>query len=276
MPELKFTLSHSAVNSFKNCPALYKATYITNEVKFETNKYNQLGTAVHKLAEWFVKDLTGQPCYRRGIAQDPFNPANIEAAMKSADAHLVKGDDVHDHWSRLHATLSKLLGTLKASGVELSADTVLCEAPLAMRLDPLTGVLSRADYGAKGSIRRGKVDLTILVRDMAWVIDYKTGASIKDDGQLEQNALLVMANYPQVATALCMSLSTQGLQPLRKTVSLSGNPEHEGVDGVLGSILNNNAAIEYAYNTNDFPESPNGLCKRFCGNKGCPHNGGKK
>lgn len=275
MPQLKFTLSHSAVNSFKTCPALYKATYISNDVKFESNKYSQLGVAVHKLAEWFVKDFTGQPCYRRGIAQDPFFAANIDAAMKAADAHLVNAEDVFNHWTNLHATLVKLLIALTANGHELSQNTVLCEAPLAMRIDEQTGKLVRADYGAKDSIRRGKVDLVILVKDLAWCIDYKTGATIKDDGQLQQNALLVMANYEQVKTVLCMSLSTQGLQPLRKMVAAGGR-EHEGVDEVLGGILNDNGNIIQAYAEDNFPPTPNGLCKAFCGHKKCAYNGGKK
>ena len=277
MPQLKFTLSHSAVNTFKNCPALYKATYITNDVEFESNKYSQLGVAVHKLAEWFIKDWTGQPCYRRGIAQDPHNPSNIEAAILSADAHLVDPDNVLEHWTHLHATLDKLFAALTANGLELSRNTVMCEAPLAMHLDPITGVLVRADYGSKHATRRGKVDLTIIVRDMAWCIDYKTGATLKDDGQLQQNALLIMANFPQVTKVLCMSLSTQGLQPLRKVVAFdSDDTEHDGVDTVLGSILHDNGSIIQAYAEDNFPPTPNGLCKSFCGHKKCAHNGGKR
>lgn len=277
MPQLKFTLSHSAVNTFKNCPALYKATYITNDVKFESNKYSQLGVAVHKLAEWFVKDWTEQPCYRRGIAQDPFFAGNIDAAILSADAHLVAPDSVMEHWTQLHATIVKLLTALTKSGAVLDYSTVICEAPLAMRIDEHTGVLTRADYGDKDAVRRGKVDLIIIVRGMAWCIDYKTGSTIKDDGQLQQNALLIMANYPQVETVMCMSLSTQGLQPLRKVVSTnSADIAHDGVDAVLGSILNDNGSIIQAYAEDNFPPTPNGLCKSFCGHKKCAHNGGKR
>ena len=270
MPELKFTLSHSAVNSYRTCPALYAATYISNAVPFETNKYSQLGSAVHKLAEWYVKDKHGMACYQAGIALEPLAAQYVKAAMKSADAHKVDGDDVMAHWERLHIKLDCLFSRLPP----LSAEQVHVEVPWAMQLS--ASGLVPANYGAKDAIRRGKIDLALIVDTLAYCIDYKTGSTIKDDGQLQQNALLLLANNPKVNVVVCMSLSTQGVDTLVKVVHRRGIPQTEGVDEVLGGILHINDTIRHAYATNDFPATPNGLCRRFCGNKQCRYNGGGK
>lgn len=272
MPELKFTLSHSAVNSYRTCPALYKATYISNDVSFTTNKYSQLGNAVHKLAEWYVKDKHGMPCYQAGIALDPLDPTYIKAAMQSADAHQVDGDDVLVHWERLLKKLERLFSQL----LPLSSEQVHVEVPWAMQLD--ASGLAPANYGAKDAIRRGKIDLALILGEVAYCIDYKTGSSIKDDGQLQQNALLLMANNPNVNLVVCMSLSSQGVDTLVKVVRRDSPQTDgtEGVDEVLGSILHTNDTIRQAYAANDFPATPNGLCKRFCGNKSCRYNGAGK
>lgn len=270
MPTLNFTLSHSAVNNYRTCPALYEATYIKNAVPFETNKYSQLGSAVHKLAEWYVKDKHGMACYQAGIALDPLAPQYVKAAMKSADAHKVDGDDVMTHWDRLHAKLDRLFAQLPS----LAAEQVYVEVPWAMQLS--AAGLVAASYGDKNAIRRGKIDLALVAGTTAYCIDYKTGASIKDDGQLQQNALLLLANNPTVNVVVCMSLSSQGVDTLVKVVCRDNSPHAEGVDEVLGGILHINELIQRAYATNDFPATPNGLCNRFCGNKSCWHNGGAK
>lgn len=271
MPTLNFTLSHSAVNNYRTCPALYEATYIKNAVPFETNKYSQLGNAVHKLAEWYVKDRHGMACYQAGIAADPLDPTYIKAAMKSADAHKVDGDDVMAHWERLLKKLERLFSQL----LHLSSEQVRVEVPWAMMLDT-SGYLTAANYNAKDAIRRGKIDLALILGEAAYCIDYKTGSTIKDDGQLQQNALLLMANNPNVNVVVCMSLSSQGVGTLIKVVHRNGIPQTEGVEEVLGEILHHNDIIKQAYQTNTFPATPNGLCKRFCGNKGCQYNGGGK
>lgn len=270
MPQLNFTLSHSAVNTYRNCPALYKATYIASAVPFTANKYSQLGNAVHKLAEWYVKDKHGMTCYQRGIAADPLDTQYVAAAIKSADAHLVDGDDVLAHWERLHEKLERLFIQLPP----LAAEQVFVEVPWAMRLGG--GGLVAANYADKTAIRRGKVDLALLLGSTAYCIDYKTGATIKDDGQLQQNALLLLANKHQVQNVVCMSLSSQGVDTLVKVVSRDSSPHTEGVDEVLGGILHINGVVQQAYATDTFPATPNGLCQRFCGNKSCAHNGGRK
>ena len=271
MPQLKFTLSHSAASTYNNCPALYAATYVDGTVPFMASKYSQLGNAVHKLAEWYVKDRHGMPCYQRGIAADPYDPQYIAAAMKSADAHLVDGDDVVTHWERLVEKLERLFTQLPP----LASEQIKVEVPWSMTLDN-GGNLCAAIYADTGAIRRGKLDLALIMGKTAYCIDYKTGASIKDDGQLQQNALLLLANNPTVWHVVCMSLSSQGVDTLVKVVSRANSPHTEGVDEVLGSILHRNATILNAYATNAFPATPNGLCKRFCGNTKCSHNGGYK
>ena len=48
-------LSKSAVNSFLKCPREFKYAYV-DKIKQEPNKYMQLGTDVHEIAERFIKN----------------------------------------------------------------------------------------------------------------------------------------------------------------------------------------------------------------------------
>lgn len=54
------------------------------------------------------------------------------------------------------------------------------------------------DFWAKNVWFRGKVDVTVLKTDTALIADYKTGSVREDPFELETNAMLINAKYPQL------------------------------------------------------------------------------
>jgi len=109
----------------------------------------------------------------------------------------------------------------------------------------------------------------ILDGDMAWVIDYKSSKSARyaDIRQLALMAAALFLKYPEIKkikTSLLFVVSKEFIkEDFKKDFGLSIFAELNGLLTVR----------DKAYETNVWNPRPNGLCRRFCPIKTCPHCG---
>ena len=143
-----------------------------------------------------------------------------------------------------------------------------CELKLGVK--KVDGRLEACDFFDPQVWFRGVADLVIVNGPMAWIVDYKTGKSAKyaDTRQLALMAAALFLKYPEIKkikTSLLFVVSKDFIKEnFHVDYGLSVFSELEG-------LLKHR---DIAYSTNTWNPIKNGLCKRFCGVKDCPHNGG--
>jgi hypothetical protein len=115
---------------------------------------------------------------------------------------------------------------------------------------------------------RGIVDLVILRDEHSIVIDYKTGKYRGGDGQAERCAALVFAHFPGVQTVDSRFIYFKDKHLAKDTFV------REDMSALLQPTNAVVADIEHSLANNSWPKKPNGLCRKWCAVKSCPHNGG--
>ena len=142
----------------------------------------------------------------------------------------------------------------------------MCEQKLGLTAD-----LEPCGFFDKRVWFRGIADLVIIdvLTGVAWVIDYKTGKSLKyaDKGQLELMALIVFKHYPQITRvkAGLLFVVAKGLVKEDYEIDLEPNLWEKWL-GIYGRM-------EKAFESDVWNPRPSGLCKRHCPVLECAHNG---
>lgn len=118
---------------------------------------------------------------------------------------------------------------------------------------------------------RGIIDfLSIDKDDVAWIVDWKTGNSrYADVKQLSLLALLVFYCFPQVrmVKGFLMFLGSNHFIP-NKDYFRSQVPD------IWEQFAEPLTRLGFAFQTNNWPPNPNGLCRRFCPVATCTFYGG--
>ena len=142
----------------------------------------------------------------------------------------------------------------------------MCEQKLGLTAD-----LEPCGFFDKRVWFRGIADLVIIdvLTGVAWVIDYKTGKSLKyaDKGQLELMALIVFNHYPQITRvkAGLLFVIAKGLVKEEYEIDSESNLWEKWL-GIYGRM-------EKAFESDVWNPRPSGLCKRHCPVLECAHNG---
>ena len=142
----------------------------------------------------------------------------------------------------------------------------MCEQKLGLTAD-----LEPCGFFDKRVWFRGIADLVIIdvLTGVAWVIDYKTGKSLKyaDKGQLELMALVVFKHYPQITRvkAGLLFVIAKGLVKEEYEIDSESNLWEKWL-GIYGRM-------EKAFESDVWNPRPSGLCKRHCPVLECAHNG---
>ena len=142
----------------------------------------------------------------------------------------------------------------------------MCEQKLGLTAD-----LEPCGFFDKRVWFRGIADLVIIdvLTGVAWVIDYKTGKSLKyaDKGQLELMALIVFKHYPQITRvkAGLLFVIAKGLVKEEYEIDSESNLWEKWL-GIYGRM-------EKAFESDVWNPRPSGLCKRHCPVLECAHNG---
>jgi hypothetical protein len=117
---------------------------------------------------------------------------------------------------------------------------------------------------------RGIADLVIINGDMGWIVDYKTGKSAKyaDTRQLALMAAALFLKFPQLKKLKASLLFVVSKDFIKEDFQAEfGLSIFSELNGLL-------THRETAYNTDTWNPRPNGLCRKWCSVKSCPHNGG--
>jgi PD-(D/E)XK nuclease superfamily len=114
------------------------------------------------------------------------------------------------------------------------------------------------------------IDVLIINGTDAAVVDWKTGKKKGDLTQLNLNALVTFAHYPEVVTiGLAYYWLTQGpsITPL--------NLHRSDLPDLWGRLLPRLRALDYAYENDRWLANPSGLCRNYCPVSSCQFHGGK-
>ena len=181
-----------------------------------------------------------------------------EQCHKAAEEYIRDGKPIDPRFSFIQPYLDKL---------NAIAGTKHCEMKLGVKRQD--GRLVACDFFDPEVWFRGIADLVILDGDRAWVIDYKTGKSARyaDVRQLALMSAALFLKYPdlkKIKTSLLFVVSKEFVkEDFHKEFGLS-------VFSELNGLLE---ARSTAYESDVWNPRPNGLCRKFCGVKSCPHYG---
>ena len=115
---------------------------------------------------------------------------------------------------------------------------------------------------------RSIIDYLVCGDTTAVLVDWKTGQRIATDFiQLKMSAVMLMGHMPEINTVMIRYEYFSHRKGFTDKVTRAQIPE------VWNEILPRANAIEYARKNDEFPAKPNGLCKKWCHVKSCPHQG---
>lgn len=131
----------------------------------------------------------------------------------------------------------------------------------------ITRQFQKTAYFAKDVWYRGIGDVVRIDRDLALVLDWKTGKILEDSVQLLLMAQCIFSHYP---TVKYVRSEFVWLKDDCTTPELFSRQE---VAQAWTDLLPRVAAMEQAAQTMTYPPKPNGLCKRHCVVTSCPFHG---
>lgn len=114
---------------------------------------------------------------------------------------------------------------------------------------------------------RAIADYLMVHGKVALAIDYKTGKPIEDPIQLSLMAECIFAHYPQVEAVRCEYWWLKDDAVTRE--AYYRHRRKETWQRVFPDIIKLRTATE----TDNFPPTPNGLCRKWCIVKDCEHHG---
>jgi len=113
---------------------------------------------------------------------------------------------------------------------------------------------------------RGIIDLLVIDGTKAGVFDYKTGKR-KPTDQLSLYAAYTFATFPKVDTV------TTGFVWLKDKKIDKEKFTRDDIPTIWQKFLPTVRKLELAYDNNQWPARPSGLCRAWCAVISCPHNG---
>lgn len=181
-----------------------------------------------------------------------------EQLHKAAEEYIRDGKPIDPRFEFIKPYLDKLNAI---EGVKF------CELKLGVKRSD--GRLVACDFFDSEVWFRGVADLVIIDGDKAWIVDYKSGKSAKyaDVRQLALMAAALFLKYPEVKkikTSLLFVVSKEFVkEDFQKDYGLS-------IFSELNGLL---TARDAAYENDVWNPRPNGLCRKWCPVKTCPHFG---
>lgn len=117
---------------------------------------------------------------------------------------------------------------------------------------------------------RGIVDFGLLKPGKALLLDWKTGKRKQDNDQLQLFALLGFAHYPHV------NFISTGFIWLKESKIDVNHFDRKEIPTLWQTFLPRVSRMERAYENNEWPVKPSGLCRAWCPVISCQYNGKKR
>lgn len=202
----------------------------------------------------FLRDLDNCPhkAYRRFIKRD---------LPKEDTPELRHGNAVHDGLAAYINGKGPPLALPEAmAGLAAPLRDQGARAEVAMGM---TKEMLAADYWKGDPWFRGKTDVLMLKPPQAMLVDWKTGKPREDKRELQCQALLVRANYPEISriTGMYVWLKEDRLGELHDLTDLDR--------AYHGTVAAMDQAAAYD-RQGDWPKTPNALCG-WCNVVDCEH-----
>lgn len=183
---------------------------------------------------------------------------------------LEEGQRVHDAIAAFIKDGTPLPGTMRdyypeirrVTGEQAEGEIWLVEEGMNLRRD----MVACGPFDA-GVWMRCKVDFAKVRRNVAIAVDWKTGKIVEDSQQLFQMAACLFAKYPTV-----QKVRTQYIWLGNHAVTTEDFARAD-LPRVWAGLLPRVEAYERAWNSNDFPEKPSGLCVSWCQVASCRYHG---
>ena len=113
---------------------------------------------------------------------------------------------------------------------------------------------------------RGVIDVVVLGKTTALVIDWKTGKR-KPSEQLKLYAAYIFALYPNINTVHVAFVWLKDKRIDKETI------ERSEVWFIWQGFIERVARLRSAHERGSWPEHPSGLCKNYCAVTSCKYNG---
>jgi hypothetical protein len=141
--------------------------------------------------------------------------------------------------------------------------TILTEVPVA-----LDGNFRACEWESEKCWTRGVIDVMVIGKTTALVIDWKTGKR-KPSEQLKLYAAYIFALYPNINTVHVAFVWLQSKKIDKETI------ERSEAWFIWQGFIERAARLRSAYERDSWPETPSGLCKNYCAVTSCKYNGGR-
>ncbi len=232
----RFTWSYTSMQEFLTCPAAWAAKRYFKTAKDVETEAMIWGTRVHETAEHYMKRAVGQPYDEKRI-----DPACLLVVQKYCDFFI-------------------------ASGAELFIEHEMC----------FTKDLKPCGWRDWDTVwMRGKGDVLALKGEKILISDWKTGKIKNDFLQLKLFAVFT-ALQPQFKDAQEFDprfIYVKEPDPAKAVVKLDKPIKRSELLAELKKILAIVGQMETSWQNENFPCTKNGLCRQYCANLACPHNG---
>lgn len=236
--------SHSALDTFKQCPQKYKFQEIDRK-KAPKSKEALFGTAVHSVLNYM-------------FSRNPIFPT-LEEILAQFRSLIVQSKIPDTEKERYKALGERVLKNFYVKNPPWNFNTIDLESRFEVALDdPQTG---------RNHVLVGKIDrIDKLSDDNYEIIDYKTSSKLPSQESVDTNAQLsiyqlgLMKRWPH----LNPDNITLSLYFLRAEEKLSTKRTAEKLHATETNILHDLRTIEKKIVDNDFPPTPSALCN-WCG-----------
>lgn len=142
--------------------------------------------------------------------------------------------------------------------------TKYCEIEMALTIDKQPCAFDSPEYWV-----RGVADLLIVDKDIAFVIDYKTGKTgYADPNQLKLMGLMVFAHFPEV-----QRIKT-GLLFVVYNTFIDEEYKRSDTEALWKVFQPDLQRLSIAYDNTIWPAQPTGLCRKHCPVETCKYHGG--
>lgn len=132
----------------------------------------------------------------------------------------------------------------------------------------LTKELNPTGFFDKDVWCRGVVDVGVVNKKNAVLMDWKTGKRKPENDQMRLFAAFSFAQFPWVE-----KITTAFVWLKDNKVDKEVFTRKQDVPIIWAEILPRVKRLDLAYEKNSWPAKPNGLCKAYCPVKTCEHNG---
>jgi hypothetical protein len=193
----------------------------------------------------------------------------LKSVVEPESEHQLWGKDVHTSFENCIRSGGATPMPVKMKHWQLLADkiiamkgaTILTEVEVA-----LDSNFRAVEWDSPLCWTRGVIDVLVLGKTSALVIDWKTGKR-KPSEQLKLYAAYVFALYPHVDVVHTAYVWLQSKKIDKDFV------ERRDVYAIWQKFIERAARLKSAYERDSWPEQPNGLCKNWCAVTQCSYNG---